>query len=58
MDEMLYFRKNALLANLCKEWSNLWAACHDDKEKLMRLVIFQKSETYFYVFFYIGKVFK
>ena len=31
MDEMLYFRKNALLANLCKEWSNMWAACHDDK---------------------------
>ena len=55
MDEMLYFRKNALLANLCKEWSNLWAACHDDKEKLMRLVLMQQSAPYFADFCYRGK---
>ena len=52
---MLYFRKNALLANLCKEWSNLWAACHDDKEKLMRLVLMQQSAPYFADFCYRGK---
>ncbi len=55
MDEMLYFRKNALLANLCKEWSNMWAACHDDKEKLMRLVLMQQSAPYFADFCYRGK---
>lgn len=55
MDEMLYFRKNALLANLCKEWSNKWAACHDDKEKLMRLVLMQQSAPYFADFCYRGK---
>ena len=55
MDEMLYFRKNALLANLCKEWSSLWAACHDDKEKLMRLVLMQQSAPYFADFCYRGK---
>lgn len=52
---MLYFRKNALLANLCKEWSNMWAACHDDKEKLMRLVLMQQSAPYFADFCYRGK---
>ena len=52
---MLYFRKNALLANLCKEWSNMWAACHDDKEKLMRLVLMQQSAPYFASFCYRGK---
>lgn len=55
MDEMLYFRKNALLANLCKEWSNMWEACHDNKEKLMRLVLMQQSAPYFADFCYRGK---
>lgn len=52
---MLYFRKNALLANLCKKWSDMWAACHDDKEKLMRLVLMQQSAPYFADFCYRGK---
>lgn len=55
MDEMMYFRKNALLANLCKEWSNKWTACHDDKEKLMRLALMQQSAAYFADFCYRGK---
>lgn len=55
MDEMMYFRKNALLANLCKDWSNMWAACHDDKEKLVRLVLMQQSAPYFADFCYRGK---
>lgn len=55
MDEMTYFRKNALLGNLCKEWSAMWGACHDDKEKLMRLVLMQQSAPYFADFCYRGK---
>ena len=55
MDEMTYFRKNALLANLCQEWNGKWAACHDDKEKLMRLVLSQQAAPYFATFCYEGK---
>lgn len=52
---MLYFKKNALLANLCKEWAGKWAMCHDDKEKLVRLVLMQQSAPYFATFCYQGK---
>lgn len=55
MDEMLIFRRNALLANLCKEWDSKWAKCHDDKEKLMGLVLMQQSAPYFADFCYRGK---
>lgn len=55
MDEMLMFRRNALLANLCKEWDSKWAKCHEDKEKLMRLVLMQQSAPYFADFCYRGK---
>lgn len=55
MDEMTYFRKNAILADLCKEWNGKWAACHDDKEKLMRLALMQQSAPYFADFCYRGK---
>lgn len=55
MDEMLNFRKNALLANLCKEWNGKWAACHNDKEKLMRLGLAQQAAPYFATFCYNGR---
>lgn len=55
MDEMMMFRRNAILADLCKEWNNKWAACHDDKEKLMRLVLMQQSAPFFADFCYRGK---
>lgn len=55
MDEMTYFRKNALLANLCDKWNGMWASCHDDKEKLMRLVLMRQSAPYFADFCYRGK---
>ena len=55
MDEMLFFKKNALLANLCKEWDRKWSMCHDDKEKLVRLVLMQQSAPYFATFCYQGK---
>lgn len=54
-NEMLEFRKNAKLANLCKEWDGKWAACHDDKEKLVRLVLSQQAAPYFADFCYRGK---
>lgn len=55
MDEMFNFRRNANIANLCKEWDGMWAACHNDKEKLMRLVLMQQSAPYFADFCYRGK---
>ena len=55
MEEMIFFRKNALLANLCKEWDSKWAACHNNKEKLVRLVLMQQSAPYFATFCYQGK---
>ena len=51
----MMFRRNAILADLCKEWNNKWAACHDDKEKLMRLVLMQQSAPFFADFCYRGK---
>jgi hypothetical protein len=53
-DEMTIFHRNALLANLCKEWATMWSNCHDDKEKLMRLVLMQQSAPYFATFCYNG----
>lgn len=55
MDEMISFRKNALLGGLCKEWDGMWAACHDNKEKLARLVLMCQSAPYFATFCYNGK---
>ena len=49
------FRRNAILADLCKEWNSKWAACHNDKEKLMRLVLMQQSAPFFADFCYRGK---
>ena len=54
MDEMLSFRKNALLNNLCKEWDNMWKACKENKEKLVRLVLMQQSQPYFADYCYRG----
>lgn len=54
MDEMFTFKRNALLANLCKEWNTKWTACQDDKEKLMRLALMQQSAPYIADFFYRG----
>lgn len=53
-DEMMLFHKNALLANLCKEWAIMWSNCHNDKEKLMRLVLMQQSAPYFATFCHNG----
>lgn len=55
MDEMLYYRRNAKLANLCKKWDSKWAACHNDKEKLVRLALQQQSIPHLLTFAYQGK---
>ena len=52
---MMFFRKNALLNNLCKEWDNMWRSCKGDKEKLVRLVLMQQSLPYFADYCYRGK---
>lgn len=54
MDDLIFYRKNAILANLCDEWNKKWSACHDDKEKLMRLVLSQQAAPHFATFCYNG----
>lgn len=53
-DEMILFHRNALLANLCKEWATMWSNCHGDKEKLMRLALMSQSAPYLASFCYNG----
>ena len=54
MDDLIFYRKNAILANLCDEWNKKWSACHNDKEKLMRLVLSQQAAPHFATFCYNG----
>ena len=54
-NEMFLFRKNALLNNLCKEWSDMWKACNDNKERLFKLVLMQQSLPFFADYCYRGK---
>lgn len=55
MDEMMFFRKNAILANLCAEYNQKWTACHCDKERLMRLVLMRQSAPFFADYCYNGR---
>jgi len=52
MDELLFFRKNAIESGLCKEWNDKWTACNGNKERLMELVLMQQSAPYFADFCY------
>ena len=50
-DEMLMFKKNALLGNisaepLCMQYKQAWRACGNDKELLVRLALSQQSIPY------------
>lgn len=54
MDELIFYRKNALLSNLCKEWNTKWSNCHGDKEKLMRLVLARQAMPHFATFCHNG----
>lgn len=55
MDEMIFFRKNAILSNLCKEYNDKWASCRGDKDKLMRLVLMRQSAPFFANYCYNGR---
>ena len=55
MDEMLRFRKNALLNGLCKEWATMWSGCHGNVEKLVRLGLMQQSLPFFITYCNEGK---
>lgn len=46
MDELFSFYKNALLNNLCKEYSNEWNASKDDKKRLFDLSLRQQALPY------------
>mgnify|MGYP006988831652 CR=1 FL=1 len=46
MDDMMKFRKNAILDGLCDEWSHMWGACGKDKASLMQLGMMQQSIPY------------
>lgn len=53
-DEMLMFKKNALLGNisaepLCQAYKQAWRICGDDKEMLVKLALKQQSLPYFSV---------
>lgn len=52
---MMFFLKNALLNNLCGEWKNMWKACKNNKEKLVRLSLMQQSIPFFASYCYNGK---
>lgn len=54
MNEMMFFQKNALLNNLCGEWKNMWKACKNNKEKLVRLSLMQQSIPFFASYCYNG----
>jgi len=54
-DELFIYRRNALLDNLCKEWDNMWRACKEDKEKLVRFVMIQQSIPHFLTYCHQGK---
>ena len=50
-DEMLIFKKNALLGNisaepLCQAYKQAWRMCGDDKEMLVKLALKQQSIPY------------
>jgi hypothetical protein len=50
-DEMLKFKKNALLGNIsaepiCQAYKQAWRLCGDDKEMLVRLALNQQSQPY------------
>jgi hypothetical protein len=50
-DEMLMFKKNALLGNisaepLCQAYKQAWRMCGDDKEMLVKLALKQQSIPY------------
>lgn len=52
MDELLEFKKNAILGNingqpLCQDFKQAWRACGNDKEMLVRLALMQQSQPYF-----------
>ena len=51
MEELLYFKKNAILGNingqpLCQDFKQAWRACGDDKEMLVKLALKQQSIPY------------
>ena len=52
---MIFFQKNAFLNNLCGEWKNMWKACKNNKEKLVRLSLMQQSIPFFASYCYEGK---
>lgn len=54
MDALGYYYKNALLANLCGEYKGRWAACHGDKESLLRLAVSQQAFPHMATFAYDG----
>ena len=55
MDDIFRYRKNAKLDGLCDDWDKMWAACHNDKEKLIRLAMMQQSFPHFVTYCYNGR---
>lgn len=54
MDRIQEYYRQSLLANLCGEYKGRWAACHGDKEKLLKLSLCQQSIPHVVTFAYEG----
>lgn len=54
MDALQNYYKNSLLNHLCSEYKGIWQSCHNDKEKLMELVLRRQSLPHFMTYAYEG----
>lgn len=54
MDALQNYYKNSLLNHLCSEYKGIWQSCHNDKEKLMELVLQRQSLPHFMTYAYEG----
>lgn len=54
MDALQNYYKNSLLNNLCKEYKGEWQSCHNDKSKLMELVLRRQSLPHFMTYAHNG----
>lgn len=52
--DLFNYYKHALSNGLCSEYKGRWRACHDNKEKLVKLVMAQQSLPHFIYYCYNG----
>lgn len=55
MDDLQRYYKESLIANLCQEYKGYWQSAHNDKKKLVDLVLQQQCLPHFLTFCKQGK---